>query len=361
METFILNRKSYLYQDALKRKIVLDDKSEFEKETITFIQHWLSGQLHFQFQTSGSTGKPKRVVFTRNQLQLSALRSIDTFKLKSGQTNFACMNTAFVAGIMMLVRAMIGKLNLVIESPVANPLATIDNSISIDFCAISPIQAKTILDETPHKLDQVKTLLIGGAEINTRLEKQLQEVKTNIYHSYAMTETLTHVALRKVNGKVKSDIYHAMRGVSFLTDDRGCLIVNDKVLGIESLITNDKVEFVDKKSFKWIGRYDNVINSGGIKIQVNEIEEEIQRFFADLGIRNVFSILSLPDEKLNNKLILLIEQNEKEIDEKNILILLKKSLPKYHNPKAIKQVQELYLTKSGKIDRKRNTAFYLRN
>lgn len=361
MESFILNRKSFLFQDVLEEKINLGDKSDFELETLAFIRHWLSGQMNFQFQTSGSTGKPKKINFAKNQLRKSALRSIDTFKLKSGETSLTCLNTAFVAGIMMLVRALEGQLKLIIETPCANPLVHIDDGTTIDFCALTPYQVKTVLDETPLKLIQIKTLLIGGAELDPLVENQLQKIKTKVYHSYAMTETLTHVALRKVNGKEKSDIYHALQGVSFSQDDRFCLIIQDQVLEIDHLITNDIVELIDKKSFRWIGRYDNVVNSGGIKIQVEKVEEKIRIIFDDLGIDNSFCLLSVPDKKLNNKLILLIEQKEKLLDEKNMLLTLKNSLPVYHNPKAIMQVAELYFTKSGKIDRKRNSEIYLRN
>ncbi|MCK5470798.1 MAG: O-succinylbenzoic acid--CoA ligase, partial [Cyclobacteriaceae bacterium] len=183
--------------------------------------------------------------------------------------------------------------------------------------------------------------------------------KAKVFQSYAMTETLTHVALRKVNGKEKSDIYHALQGVSFSQDTRECLIIHDRILGIEHLITNDVVELVGKKSFRWIGRYDNVINSGGIKIHIEGVENEIHGIFDDMQIQNTFCLLSIPDRKFTNKMILLIEQNESLINEDIILATLKRKLPKYHDPKSVKQVSELILTKSGKIDRKRNTELYL--
>lgn len=361
MKSFILNKKSFLFQDVLEEKIQLGDKSEFEIETLAFIRKWLSGQMNFQFHTSGSTGKPKKIIFTKSLLQKSALRSIDAFKLKLGETSLACLNTAFVAGKMMLVRALEGRLNLIIETPSANPLAQIDDEISIDFCALTPYQLKSVLDETPTKLKQIKTLLIGGAELDPLVENQLQKEKTIVYHSYAMTETLTHVGLRIVNGLKRSDIYHGLQGVSFSKDNRSCLIIQDQVLRIDHLITNDIVEIINEKSFRWIGRFDNVVNSGGIKIQVEKLEDKIRVILNDLGIDHSFCLLSVPDKKLNKKLILLIEQSEKLINEKYILDTLKTSLPLYHNPKAIKQVAELYFTKSGKIDRNRNSEIYLSN
>lgn len=359
LESFILNGKSFRYLDALEGNIDPDGKSDFEVETITFIKNWLSGQERFQIKTSGSTGNPKIINITKEQIQKSALRTIVTFNLKPGQAILACLNTTFIAGMMMLARAIEGNLKLIIESPRANPFAHIEYGKSIHFCALTPYQAETILEDTPAKLDQIKTILIGGTALNPILEERFQNIKAKVFQSYAMTETLTHVALRKVNGKEKSDIYHALQGVSFSQDTRKCLIIHDRILGIEHLITNDVVELVGKKSFRWIGRYDNVINSGGIKIHIEGVENEIHGIFDDMQIQNTFCLLSIPDRKFTNKMILLIEQNESLINEDIILATLKRKLPKYHDPKSVKQVSELILTKSGKIDRKRNTELYL--
>ena len=358
-KSFILNGKSFLYRDVLKGIIDLDGKPEFEIETLTFIKTWLSGQTNFQVKTSGSTGTPKIITVTKEQMQKSAFRTNTTFKLKPEQTILACLNTAFVAGIMMLVRAIEGNLKLIIESPKANPLVHIEHGKTIHFCALTPYQAETMLDENPAKLSQINTILIGGAALSSTLEKRLQHIDTNVFHSYAMTETLTHVAVRKVNGMEKSDIYHALEDVSFSQDERRCLIIHDRILGIDSLITNDIVELIDEKSFRWIGRIDNVINSGGIKIQIEEVENEIREILRSIGINQAFCLISIPNDRLTNKMILLIEQNENKINERNILLELKSKLPKYHSPKELKQVPELILTKSGKIDRSKNLELYL--
>lgn len=361
LESFILNGKSFLYRDILEGNIDPDDKSEFEHGALTFINSWLSGKTNFQLKTSGSTGRPKLISRTKEQMQKSALRTIATFNLKAGQTTLVCLNTNLVAGMMMLVRAIEGKLNLIIESPKVNPLVTIKDGKIIHFCAMTPNQVETVLDETPVKLAQIKTLLIGGAALSPTLAKRLQHVDTSVFHSYAMTETLTHVGLRKVNGLEKSDNYYAMEGVSFSQDKRKCLIIHDRVLEIDQLITNDIVDLIDEKSFRWIGRTDHVINTGGIKIQIEKVEIDIKRILHTIGIDFPFCLLSIPDKKLINKMILLIEHNEKRLNESNILMELKSKLPKYHDPKALKQIPELILTKSGKIDRNRNAKLYLRN
>lgn len=359
LKSFLLNGALVHFQDVLKGRIDLSGKSEFETETLSFIKKWLVGQEIFLMKTSGSTGKPKNLVFRREALQKSALRTIETFKLSPGQTLLASLNPNFVAGMMMLVRAIEGNLNLIAEPPDANPLAKIEDDQYIDFCALTPNQVETALNKSPSKFEYLNTLLIGGAAINPDLEGALQNVQTKIYHSYSMTETLTHVALRKVNGALKSDIYHAIPGITFSQDLRGCLIVHDTILDIDALITNDIVDLVDKSSFRWIGRIDNVVNTGGIKIHIEEVEKEIHRILGDLDINCSFCLLSTPDRKLTNKLVLLIEEMDEKIDSKYLLAELKRKLPKYHEPKALIQIPELILTKSGKIDRKSNATQYL--
>lgn len=260
---------------------------------------------------------------------------------------------------MMIVRAIGGDLNLIIVTPNANPLAQIPPGQIIDFVAMTPLQVECVLRESADKINFINKLLIGGAGLHIQIESKLQKLKTKIYHSYSMTETLTHVALRSVNGIEKSDIYHALKGITFSRDERDCLIIHDRILEIDRLVTKDIVELIDDKSFRWIGRYDNVINSGGIKIQIEEIEKQVKGILHDLGIIQPFCILSIPDSKLTYKMILLIEQGETMLDEAYILRVLKSKLPRYHDPKALKQVPKLIYTKSGKIDRKKNGAVYL--
>ncbi len=361
MKSFILNGKLIKIHQLLNDEIEQGDISEFEYDTLSFIKSWLSDQNEFLLKTSGSTGTPKEIKFSRYQLIKSARRSIETFKLKPGQTALACLNIEFVAGKMMIIRAIEGDLNLIVVTPNANPLTQITPGQIIDFVAMTPLQVEGAQEVSARKFDYIKKLLIGGVGLHTQLESKLQKLKPTIYHSYSMTETLSHVALRSVNGLEKSDIYHALKGVSFSRDERNCLIIRDRILEIKGLITNDIVELIDDKSFKWIGRYDNVINSGGIKIQIEKIEQQVKEMLHGLGIIQPFCILSTPDKILTNKMILLIEYGETMLDEVYILQILKNNLPRYHNPKALSQIPELIYTKSGKIDRIRNAEVYLRN
>ena len=361
MEKFLLNNKSIEYSQLINNRLKLDIFSDYEKKILKIVKNWLSDEDVFTFQTSGSTGTPKEISFSREIIKQSAMRTILKFGLKSSDSILLCLNIEFVAGFMMVIRALEGNLNLIAQEPSSNPLNQIDLKQKIDFAAMTANQVENGLINSFDKIHQLKKLLIGGSALHPDLESQLQNVPSEVSHSYAMTETLTHVALRKVNGKEKSETYHALEGVSFSQDERNCLILHDKFLKIDGLVTNDIVELIDNTSFRWVGRYDNVINSGGIKIQVEEVEKEIRGIFRDLKMDPPFCLLSIPDSKLTNKMVLLIETNKNSLDKSAIEHILKINLPKYHAPKAIIQVPEIKHTKSGKIDRIRNTDLYLRN
>lgn len=361
MDSFIINGKIIAVNKLLHDTLAFQNRTSFEISTLTFIKNWLCGQKEFSIKTSGSTGSPKLVNVTREQMINSALRTIDTLKLSPGDSTLACLDPAFIAGMMMIVRAIVGKLDLIIIAPRANPLSDINEKIKINFIALTPNQVDQAIEHSVERLNQINTVLIGGAAIHPDLENKLRELQPQIIHSYAMTETLSHVALRILNGSKASSIYRAMEGVSFEQDDRECLIIHDQWLGFEKLVTNDVIELIDEKSFRWLGRYDNVINSGGIKIQMEEIEKKIKLILKDLGSPTNFCLLSRPDPKLTQKMVLLIERGRYEIDRQVLKKELKNQLPKFHDPKEIVLVPKIVYTETGKVDRNKNAELYKSN
>ena len=361
MNTFTLNGKTIDTHQLLNEELETSYQSNFEIDTLIFIKTWLTGQNEFLIQTSGSTRDPKIISFSRKQIITSAKRTLDTFNIKKGDKMLACLNPKFIAGTMMLVRAIEGELELTAVTPSVNPLAKLNHDDTFDFAAFSPNQIEHILQESPDKLNQIKMILIGGAGVHPILEEKLQEVKSMVFHSYAMTETLTHSAIRRVNGSEKSSVFHAIKGVTFTLDKRSCLVIHDQVLGIKKLITTDIVELFDEFTFQWKGRYDHVINSGGIKIQIEFIEQEIKKIFQSKDLNYRFCVVSEPDLALTNKIVLLIELRDLHFNKPFILKILQEKLPKYHSPKKIIQVPEIILTKTGKIDRIRNSDVYLRH
>ncbi len=330
---------------------------ESEKKPLRIISDWLKGQSEFSFQTSGSTGTPKQCRFSRNQIIASAQRTLDFFQLKQGDTTLCCLNTEFVAGYMMIIRALVGQLNLIITDPSADPWKDLEDII--DFAAVTPIQVESGMRRYPEKISKIGKLLIGGAAIHPLLERQVADLPGRVYHSYAMTETLTHVALREVAGTTKTDIYSALLGVSFTTDDKNCLIIHDNRLGLHGLKTTDLVELLDSKSFRWLGRYDNVINTGGIKLQIEYLEPLIGKALRQLGITSNFCVVPKEDLKRTTRVVLLIEIHGVSLRQEEIQLRLKSQMPRYHCPSEVIFVPEIFLTKSGKVDRIKNVSHYI--
>lgn len=209
---------------------------------------------------------------------------------------------------------------------------------SIDFVALTPMQVEHSINFVSH----CNKLIIGGAPLSKKVKKQLWPMSNEVYETYAMTETITHIAFKQVaNQKYSSSgFFEAFEEVSIKQDERGCLIIETPYDGLV-ITTNDIVELIDKRRFNWIGRADNVINSGGIKLFPEQIEEQLKPF-----ITTDFFVTSKKDETLGQKLILVIEGNKREID------IQSASLTKYQFPKEIIFIEEFPRTESGKIQRK---------
>lgn len=337
-------------------KLIENQYSDYEISILRQIQDWFSGKDRFTFQTSGSTGQPKSIEFSRDQVVASARRTNNVLQLEAGQTILCCLNTRFVAGFMMLIRAFERNLKLMITEPTSNPLSLVEEE-KIDFVAMTPLQVLGGMEHHPEKIDQVKTLLIGGADVHPDLEERLSQLQCEVFHSYAMTETLTHVAIRSINQKGK--IYRALEGVTFSQAENACLVVHDKILKIYDLITNDIVILENDQEFQWLGRLDNMVNSGGIKIHIEALELTIRDLLLKLGQANKICLVSIPDARLTNKLVLLMEGESIDFDQMDMLKKLKSELPAFHDPKEIRMVPELFHTNTGKIDRLKIVNVYL--
>ena len=270
-------------------------------------------------------------------------------KLKEGDKALLCLSTRFIAGKMMLVRAFTLGLDLIIAEPSGNPLQNIDSKL--DFAAMVPAQVFNVLLEKngTKKLNNIKNLIIGGGPVHQSLEQKISVLKNKTYLTYGMTETITHIAMRKLNGKNREDNFNCLPGVNIKIDNRDCLVINAPAILNRELKTNDIAKMSGKTKFTITGRYDNVINSGGIKIFPEDIERKIENIISEK-----FFISSLPDTKFGEKIILLIEgkaKNETKI--KKILNILKKILQSHEIPKEIYFVDEFFYPANGKLDRRR--------
>lgn len=307
-----------------------------------FIETWLEPTESLEVKTSGSTGTPKVITISKNQMLVSAAMTASYFDFQAGQTALLCLPMNYIAGKMMVVRALYSGLNLICIEPSGQPISRLADGLVIDFAPLVPMQLNEVTDTK-----SIRKILLGGAPINFNLERDTQNLNAEIHHGYGMTETLSHVALRSVNGKLKSETYYGLDGVIFDVDDRDCLIIHVPFIE-EPVFTNDVVELIDHKSFVWKGRADHIVNSGGIKLFPEAIEKKISSF-----IHNRFFVGGVNDEQLNEKLCLFIESSDYNQDKKTTLLTqLEQHLEKYEIPREVYFIPSFQMTDNGKIKRK---------
>jgi len=350
---FKLGGLSYTF-DGLKSLAydLVKEGVEHENAIGRFLQDWLDGSDHIIVSTSGSTGKPKKISLKKVHMVNSALATGQYFELKSKDTALLCLSANYIAGKMMLVRAMVLGLELDYVEPSSNPLSGI--SRKYDFCAMVPLQVENSID----KLYNIKKLIVGGASISQKLQVQIEEQvrKTRIFETYGMTETITHVAVKKISD-VRSSIvetcFSGLPSVTFSIDNKNCLLINAPKIANEIVVTNDVVKLISETEFDWLGRYDNVINSGGVKLFPEQIEAKLETI-----ISNRFFVTGFSDGKLGQKLVLIIE-GKTDIELLSQKIASLSSLKKFEIPKEIHLLPEFIETETGKIRRKENAELIL--
>jgi O-succinylbenzoic acid--CoA ligase len=350
MSSLWLNGNTYSF-DELKQK-EYQTENPFEIKTLDFCHDWLSGKTEFQIQTSGSTGNPKIISFTRSQLQASAKLTEEALQLKAGYNALVCLDTKYIAGQMMLVRSVVTGMNIFAVEPTANPFASLPKEIKIDFTALVPYQVQTILEaEENVRFNELKTVIIGGAALSIATQQALQEFSCEFYATYGMTETISHIALQKLKGN-KQNNFIPLPSIEIEKDERGCLLIKAPHISKNAIITNDLVDINSDQSFHVSGRWDNIINSGGVKISPEKVEAKISEVLHKHKIHAPFFIDALPDEKLGQQIILVVESKPWLPAVKNKLMTeIKKEVDKFENPKEIYFANEFVRTETGKIKR----------
>jgi len=340
---FKWNGNSFTNQDSLFKFV----DSDFP-EISNFIREWFddSGLIHCM--TSGSTGKPKLIGLERQHMINSAQATGHFFNLGTGAKALLCLPMEFIAGKMMLVRAMVLGWHLDSIDPNSRP--EIPKDTHYDFSAMVPLQ----LSNSLIKLDTIRILIVGGGETSPNLRSKLTNLRAKIYATYGMTETITHVALMPLNKPAglseKNMSFTGLPGIRFSTDFRQCLCIQAPGISDKEIVTNDIVELISDHQFNWLGRYDNIINSGGVKL----IPEVIENTFKPL-MKHRYFFTSIPDQELGEKLVLVVEGEQDD----NLLERLRdhqakhsQEISKYELPKNIYFTKKLIQTETGKIKRK---------
>ena len=311
----------------------IKEGEDWEKPVGDFLLDWFDSKSFVEMTTSGSTGIPKVIKVDKQAMVNSALATGDFFDLRSGDRALQCLPVKYVAGKMMLIRSIILGLDLDYVAPSSHPMENLEGFY--DFAAMVPMQAQNSLQE----LKSIKKLIVGGARISKSLEKELMQIPTQVFETYGMTETITHIAAKKVGEKA----FTVLPNVTISYDDRNCLVIHaPKIIAEDTVVTNDLVELVNENQFLFLGRIDNIINSGGVKIMPEQVEKKL-----DGKIDRRFFITSKDDAELGEKVILVVEGDSFNID-KTIF----DHLDKYERPKEIVFVSKFKETENGKVLRK---------
>ena len=350
---FTLNNNSFASIDELQAFT-----KTFSDEIYQFLETWFSDDDAIIVNTSGSTGKPKPISLKKEFVINSAKATGFYFNLPENTTALICLPIEYIAGKLMLIRALTLGWHLDVVEANSNPLETIDKKY--DFSAMVPLQVENSLS----KLNFIQKLIVGGGVVSNSLQEKLQEISTAVFATYGMTETITHIAVKKLNNfrplkekpfvkneiaslkkARKDEFYTILPNVTIYKDERNCLVIAAPKVSKEIIFTNDVVNLISDTQFEWLGRFDNVINSGGVKLHPEKIEEKLSKI-----IKKRFFVIGVPDEKLGEKLVLIVEGNQQKIN------IDSAQLSKFEIPKENYFVDEFVETKTGKIQRKKTLA-----
>ena len=307
-----------------------------------FIAEWRNDGETMVVHTSGSTGEPKALLVEKRRMEASARITCRFLGLKKGDRALLCLPLDYIAGKMMVVRALTCGLQLVSVEPDGHPLA---HDVDVDFAAMVPLQVWNSLQvpDERRRLAEIRQVIIGGGAIDDRLASELKHFPNAIWSTYGMTETLSHIALRRLSGADASDWYTPFEGVGLSLNEEGCLVIDAPAVCESRLVTNDLAEISASGTFRILGRKDNVVCSGGIKIQMEEVERLLRPHLS-----SPYCITKCKDEKLGEAVVLLTEA----ADTKPLEAVCQQVLPRLWKPRLYFSIGRIPMTETGKIARK---------
>ncbi|WP_047415092.1 AMP-binding protein [Cellulophaga sp. Hel_I_12] len=347
---FKLNGISFSFDDLKEVAYSLIKEGEdFEVAIGNFLIDWIDDSDVIEVSTSGSTGVPQKIKLKKQHMVNSAMATGEYFGLKPTNTALLCLPATYIAGKMMLVRAMVLGLHLECVQPNSNPVQKI--KAVYDFGAMIPLQLENSLSKMKH----FRTLIIGGSPLSNRLISQIQTKKTMVYETYGMTETISHIAVKKVNHAIKKTTYfEALPNIKLKIDDRNCLVIHAPEIAEKEVITNDVVNLISASQFEWLGRFDSIINSGGVKLNPETIEAKLNEV-----LKQSFFVAGIPDPVLGEKLVLILEGSVDVLAIQTTVAQLK-SLTKFEIPKEIFCLEKFIRTENGKLQRTKTLSLALK-
>lgn len=351
MQTIYTQHRAYSFEEVKNGNYQFDD--EYVNFTFGFCKQWLNQTQSFTFNTSGSTGAPKEFLASRLQMENSANGTIKALNLTPNEHILVCISTKMIGGAMMLVRGLILGCDITITTPNANPLDECEIDHPYTLASFVPMQVFEVQSDSTlkAKLNRFKNILLGGAPACDGTLSALSNLDVHVWQTYGMTETLSHIALKRVG---VDNYYTTLPGVKIKTDDHHCLWIDAPVTNNQWLLTNDVVNVIDETHFELLGRIDDVINSGGIKIFSYDVEHAIMEKLSDLELppKPLF-VCRQPDEKYGETVVvvMLSEPLEQSVVDQ-LIAHCKNTLGKYAAPKHFYFVRDFERLESGKFDKK---------
>lgn len=308
-----------------------------DESAVNFFEEWNSDKPLINAHTSGSTGAPKQISLSKNDVIASAHATNQFFTIRENDYLSCPLSCDYIAGKMMLVRAL--KANAIVDfnkNIFCN--ASLNSIPEIKLMAIVPAQISQLL-ENQALLNKIKTLLIGGAPLTLQMEQHLIDHNINAYLSYGMTETCSHVAIRKIG----ENRFTALPGIKFSLSNRNTLCISGYGRTWSPIETNDEVELISETQFHWLGRADFAINSGGIKVHPEILENKLRPFIPP----SVNFYITKENHPRWGERVVLIMDTTIELSEEAL-----SSLNKAERPKKI-IIRKIEFTSSGKIIRRK--------
>jgi O-succinylbenzoic acid--CoA ligase len=333
----------------LSKAHLAEEPEAWEKDIWQFVSNIANPNIEFiEVKTSGSTGSPKIIKHHREAIFNSAKMTCEALQLKPGNNALLCLPANKIGGMMMIARSFYNQMDLLCIKPSSTPLSEMPDNVEIDFAAFTPMQFHEITGSYAlyRKAQIIPKVILGSQPVGGNMLSYIRNFKTDVYSTFAMTETVSHFALKKLSGDTPDKYYNTLPAIEVSANEAGCLIVRAPSLGQPNLATNDLVNIISPTQFEWIGRIDNVINSGGIKIYPEEIE---QRLLPE--IEPAFFIASIPDEKTGEKLVLVMEAETISDSDLTELKQLLQTLDKFQRPKQLLLIKPFIRTETGKIKR----------
>lgn len=355
----------------------IKDHYEFLCDLNDFLKSWYNESPYLEVSTSGSTGVPKKLLVEKERMMHSAVTTVSFLGLKAGDKAQLCMPLKYIAGKMIVVRSLVSGMKLIVTAPSSSPLKDMTLTYLPNFSAMVPLQVIGSLEKESERkcLGEMEHLIIGGGAVNDEVAEVLKDFNNKVWSTYGMTETLSHIALKRLSGEEASLWYSKFDGVDLSLSEEGTLTINAPHVCSETLHTNDIVEFNSLGQFRILGRKDNTINTGGVKVQIEEVERlltealrnrpavmpslmpsELDETKNNLIVGSFdFAVTSVPDVRLGEKIVLLVAPKGEDGCNLDAVELFFEgaftTLPKFHAPKQILRVDTIPHTETGKIDR----------